>query len=134
MILSHQGKTLWCKDHLCFCLKDEIILDYFNGRLYTPRELVPNPTKLPNDLFEQMMPVLLVRHPAFTVPSFYEQVVKVSEMRPGDEDFVWATTLQWSVYMHDFFKHQGRAVIVIDGDDMCWRSESSSQYMYMLGP
>ena len=42
---------------------------------------------------------------------------------PGQEDFDWLTSLHWCRLLYDLLKSQGRPPVVVDGDDVVWRTQ-----------
>lgn len=43
-------------------------------------------------------------------------------MRPGDEDFCNTTTVAFTRFLFNDFSAKGRRPLVIDGDDVLWRT------------
>ncbi|KAI5361102.1 hypothetical protein Slin15195_G122140 [Septoria linicola] len=65
----------------------------------------------------------MIRNPVFAVPSNYKGFSQTLTIRPGDEDWDLITGMQIQRYLFDFFrKRDGRAPLVIDGDDVVWRT------------
>ena len=92
-----------------------------DGHKFTPHDLGRNPTYLPDWLFETCTPVIVIRHPVFSVPSYYNVVSKMTSIAPGMEDYDWMTNLYFCRILFDLFKSQGRTPVVADGEDIVLR-------------
>lgn len=90
-------------------------------------DLVPspdNPTVIPDHIFETLTPVFIIRNPVFSTPSNYKGFAETSTIRPGDEDWKAITAIKLQRRLFDYFKlREGRAPLVIDGDDVVWRTK-----------
>lgn len=54
--------------------------------------------------------------------------------RPSDEDFVYFTEQSYARYLFDVFHARGRKCIVVDGEDVIWRTlEVSNAVCEALG-
>ena len=93
------------------------------GHKYTPADIGHNPTYVPDWIFDTCSPIMVIRHPALMVPSFYETMHRISYNLPGDEDFKLCTSLHYCRLIFDVFESQGRRPIVVDGEDVVWRTE-----------
>lgn len=93
-------------------------------RNQTPLPSYSNPTFIPDKIFSTLIPIFIIRHPAFAVPSNYESFIATSKIRPGDEDFQLPTKLATQRFLFDFFKQRdGKAPLVVDGDDVVFRTK-----------
>ena len=107
-------------------IRQDITFAYCGGHRYTPDDLGPNPTYLPDWLFSTCTPILVIRHPAFMVRSLHHTMSQVSQCTPGDEDFFYCASLACCRMLFDLFQSQGRAPIVVEGDDVVWRTQEMS--------
>jgi hypothetical protein len=104
-------------------MRQDITFALLQGHNYTPDDLGRNPTYLPDWLFETCTPILVIRHPAFQIPSLYNALSSTSRTVPDDEDFEFTSSLHYSRLFFDLFKSQGRTPVVVDGEDVVWRTE-----------
>lgn len=81
-----------------------------------------NPTYIPSALFATLNPIFLIRHPALQIPSFYKQMRATTKAQPSDEDFTFMTELSYAKYLFDIFRARGKRCIVVDGEDVVWRT------------
>ena len=87
---------------------------------------IPSPSLLPDRIVASVSPVIIIRHPMFTLPSF----ARASAVYQGtvfDSDFVIMTTFRWQKMIYDFYRAyydkidpEGKKSwpIVIDGDGL----------------
>lgn len=69
-------------------------------------------------------PIILIRHPVAQVQSIYTSMTANTKTRPGGENFDLITSLQYSRLMFEYFRlSRGEIPVVIDGDDVLWRTE-----------
>lgn len=88
-----------------------------------PASLSSNITHFPGPLLDSLTPIVLVRHPALLVPSVYRMNLTISELRPGDDDFAYMCSLLYARVLADWMRDvKGREVLVVDGEDACWRT------------
>ena len=106
-------------------MQQGIVLNAMNGKEYTLDELRPNPTYLPDWLFQTIIPILVIRHPIYTVPSYYRSVTAVSVIRPSDDEFTFCTSFRFIKMLFDLLRSEnaGKPPIVVDGDDLLWRTD-----------
>ncbi|KAF9067688.1 hypothetical protein BDP27DRAFT_1364740 [Rhodocollybia butyracea] len=86
---------------------------------------IPNPTLLPDRILASSLPVIMIRHPVFTYPS-YERAASVYTTTVFDLEFTVMTSYKWSRIMYDFYRSyyektdpEGKMKdwpIVVDGD------------------
>ena len=57
------------------------------------------------------------------VPSLHIALSATSTVSPEDEDFRFLSTLGYSRVLFDLFRHLGKDPIVVDGDDVVWRTK-----------
>ena len=97
-----------------------------------------NPTVLPDSFLKTMSPVIMIRHPARMIPSFYRAIMDSNiGINVNDGDFPVQATFRWSRLVFDWYaqhvcptstlpgpykksERAGRASwpVVIDGDDL----------------
>ena len=63
-----------------------------------------NPTWIPDDLYTSLSPLILIRHPARMIPSFYRTLVDVFKLQTTDEDFAVYTSLRWLRIIFDSYR------------------------------
>lgn len=122
---NKDGKILLANEHGLNVLKQDLMLAI--GRGETLPDVGANPTAIPNSLYQQLQPLILIRNPLLQVPSSYTVSLRANQMRPGDEDFHNTTTLRFSRYLYDHFTSQGRQPIVVDGEDVLWRTKEVAE-------
>lgn len=117
---GRDGRILLANEHGVNVLKQDFMFHIARGEAYT----VPaNPTMISDGLYDSLVPVILIRHPVFQLPSSYTAALRTVAMRPGDEDFSNSTTLAFSRFLYDDFVAKGREPIIVDGDDVVWRTQ-----------
>lgn len=104
-------------------MRQDVVFSSLQGHDYSTDELGRNPTYLPDWLFETCSPIMVIRHPVFQVPSFYTGVSAMTLCGPGQEDFDYLTSLRWCRLLYDLLKSQGRPPVVVDGEDVVWRTK-----------
>ncbi|KAI7625362.1 hypothetical protein KC346_g1758, partial [Hortaea werneckii] len=95
-----------------------------------PEPTPENPTYLPESLLATLTPILLIRHPALTIPSSWRTESKIKNLSIEDEDFYLLTTNRWSRDLLTYLLHQSttpdnsswRKPIVIDAYDVVHRT------------
>lgn len=96
--------------------------------------ITSNSTVLPDSVFDSLTPIVLIRHPALVTDSIYRGALELTQQRAGDEDFSLIASARELGLLFDYFKDIGRRPIVVDGDDLLWRtSEMSSALCKRLG-
>ena len=90
-------------------LKQELFGDKTPGPNYekpasTSSCRMSNPTWIPNDLYKSLSPLILIRHPARMIPSFYRTQADVFKLQTTDEDFAMYTSLQWLRIIFDSYR------------------------------
>lgn len=70
----------------------------------TSSENVGNPTWIPDDLYKSLSPLILIRHPARMIPSFYRTQTDVLKLHVTDEFFAVCTSLQWLRLIFDSYR------------------------------
>ena len=67
--------------------------------------------------------MIIIRNPVLQIPSVYQSVIEMTQCRPGDEDFEATTSLKLCRLIFDVFQSQGKRPIVVDAEDMLWRTK-----------
>jgi hypothetical protein len=67
--------------------------------------LTVNPTVLPDSFMHSVHPVILIRHPALMVPSFFRISKTIHGARVDDEDFPINVTFRWSRLVFDYYRN-----------------------------
>ena len=63
-----------------------------------------NPTWIPDDLYTSLSPLILIRHPARMIPSFYRTQADVFKLQTADEDFAIYTSFRWLRIIFDSYR------------------------------
>jgi hypothetical protein len=138
------GKIPFIKEHLYFITDPQVIAANIiclpNGTPYVPNArptiqdgtsapeksiaLPANPTVLSNDFLKTLSPVILIRHPAKIIPSFYRVSKATHGIMVFDEDFPVYASLRWPRLIFDWYEEYysiskiGQRPIVIDAGDL----------------
>nr|POF00399.1 hypothetical protein CFP56_75680 [Quercus suber] len=119
---GEKGKILVANEHCQMVLKQDVTLSIIRGSWdgQIPRS---NPTVIPDQIFATLRPIFIIRNPVFSVPSSYISFSETSQIRTGDEDWTTIIDLRLPRMIFDYFKaNSGATPIVIDGDDIVWRT------------
>lgn len=118
-----EGKVPMANEHWMLCTKMEFVHGFTRGQRKDFGDLGAggNPTWIPDNLFQELRPVILIRHPCLAINSNYRDSLKFTQMRTGDEDFDMMSGNAGLRAFFDFFKSQGRDPIVVDPEDLLWR-------------
>ncbi|KAI7489208.1 hypothetical protein KC351_g1496 [Hortaea werneckii] len=140
---ERQNKSVFCSEHLNALMKQDRMLSHLrsptrNTNLPTPSssshpEPTPeNPTNIPETLLATLTPILLIRHPALSIPSSWRTESKIKNLSIEDEDFYLLTTYRWSRDLLTYLHHQStasstpstswRKPIIIDAYDVVHRT------------
>ena len=120
---TKKAKSVWISEHCVLAMRLDIALAHYRGHNYTTEDLGVNPTYYPDWLFKSCNPILVIRHPALTVRSLHDTMSQVSAVMPTDEDFHFCSSLRYCRMLFDLFQSKGQKSIVVDGDDVVWRTE-----------
>jgi hypothetical protein len=91
-----------------------------------PSPPFPNPTLLPDRIVAAVSPIIIIRHPMFTYPS-YARISALYEGTVFDDDFAVNSTYRWQRVVYDFYRAYYDKVdpegkkdwpIVVDGDKL----------------
>ncbi|KAK3722487.1 hypothetical protein LTR37_002479 [Vermiconidia calcicola] len=118
-----EGKVVLSNEHWFNLLKTDVFVDLVRGNVPEPAGLPKNPTHIPNDIFETLTPIFMIRHPVIAVRSLWRDAQWFSKQLPGEDDFDVIVLNKYQRLLFDFFKAQGRTAIVVDGEDILWRTQ-----------
>jgi hypothetical protein len=121
-----RGKIPLANEHWFNVFDTKIVLDISRGNISEPQQLGDNPTYLPDEMFHALSPVILIRHPINAISSIYRTALQVTKKRPGDEDYDLINLNEPLRLLFDYFNQKGRQPIVVDGDDVLWRTDELS--------
>lgn len=71
---------------------------------FVSKALHPNPTVLPDYFMHTVYPVILIRHPALMIPSYYRISKEAHGATVDDEDFPINVTFRWSRLIFDYYR------------------------------
>jgi hypothetical protein len=120
------GKIPLSNEHWFNVFDTKKVLDISRGNIREPQQLGSNPTYLPDEMFHSLTPVILIRHPISAIDSIYRTALQVTKKRPGDEDYDLINLNKPLRLLFDYFNQKGRRPIVVDGDDVLWRTDELS--------
>ncbi|KAK4550018.1 hypothetical protein LTR36_002985 [Oleoguttula mirabilis] len=146
-----EGKVPWISDHAASCIRKEVILSWLReGKCI---EEGGNPTVFTASFMESLSPILLIRHPALAVPSWYRKQKPLLCQTLHDEDFKVCTTLAWSRMVFEYCQHLAsqrnaalpaeteqdaaedhshRIPIVVDAEDVVYNTRSTMETLCSL--
>ena len=121
---AHQNaKVPVANEHWLLLLRIELVLGLLRGEIQEPAQLGRNPTHLPDEIFHSLRPIILIRHPALAISSIYRDALNLTKFREGDEDLDVICVNRPLRILFDYFKAQKRRPIVVDAEDVLWRTE-----------
>ena len=121
---AHQNaKVPVANEHWLLLLRLELVLGLLRGEIQEPAQLGRNPTHLPDEIFHSLRPIILIRHPALAISSIYRDALNLTKFREGDEDLDVICVNRPLRILFDYFKAQKRRPIVVDAEDVLWRTE-----------
>ncbi|KAK5173462.1 uncharacterized protein LTR77_002143 [Saxophila tyrrhenica] len=117
------NQRLFVSDHCHRLVKRDLLFSVIRSERQ-PQDAPSNPTLIPDSLLLKFDPIILIRHPIFTIPSFYKQMTRFNLCFESDgEDMRLQTTLQYAWLIFEYLREAtGRPPIVVDGDDIVWRA------------
>ncbi|RMZ13215.1 hypothetical protein D0860_02661 [Hortaea werneckii] len=138
-------KSIFCSEHLNALMKHDWMLSHLRSPARNPSTPNPpgtasstnettltNPTYIPETLLATLTPILLIRHPALSIPSSWRTESKIKNLSIEDEDFYLLTTYRWSRDLLTYLHHQStasstpstswRKPIIIDAYDVVHRT------------
>lgn len=127
------GRIPVANEHWFNVLDTNKVLDLMRENVREPHQLGSNPTYLPDEMFHSLTPVILIRHPVNAINSIYRTALQVAKKRPGDEDFSLICCNKPLRLLFDYFhQRRGQPPIVVDGDDILWRTDALSTKLCAL--
>ena len=126
---SDQGKRAWIQEHANYCMQQDIALASLRHSPNSPPPTDTNPTHIPEDMLQRIIPIILIRHPALAFPS-YLRVMRVNRMLdPADEAFDFWIHLEYSKYIFAYFQYlheqnpgPAPAPVIVDAEDLVHRT------------
>ncbi|KAI7283856.1 hypothetical protein KC345_g2682 [Hortaea werneckii] len=129
---ERQNKSIFCSEHLNALMKQDRMLSHLRrpqkSKTSSSSEPIPgNPTYIPETLLATLTPILLLRHPALSIPSSWRTESKIKNLEIEDEDFYLLTTYRWSRELFAYLLHQSTSSgwpkpLVIDAYDIVHRT------------
>ncbi|KAI7154025.1 hypothetical protein KC349_g7938 [Hortaea werneckii] len=134
---ERQNKSIFCSEHLNALMKQDRMLTHLRSpnrntnpttTPASPQESIPeNPTNIPDPLLATLTPILLLRHPALSIPSSWRTESGIKKLEIDDEDFYLLTTYRWSRDLFTYLLSQStssgwRKPMVIDAYDIVHRT------------
>lgn len=120
-------------EHCQMVCRQEVVLPLLRNDATLP-SMSSNPTYIPDDIFDSLTPIFIIRHPVLAVASNYEMFTATSNIRPGDDGWIRPTCLRTQRFVFDyFFQRDGKAPLVVDGEDVVWRTDIGSKVCEALG-
>ncbi|KAI0123276.1 hypothetical protein BJ170DRAFT_104400 [Xylariales sp. AK1849] len=110
--IEKKDKIPFIKDRIFCTLQPRLIkasITHGLDRSILPEELPGNPTMLTWDFFSGITPIILIRHPALVVPSYYRAEKAVFCLDADDEDFAAMTSLRWARILFDAHNESWKA-------------------------
>jgi hypothetical protein len=84
----------------------------------------PNPTVIPDDLFNTLLPIMVIRHPVIAIDSIVRTIAGHITSSTLEQEYLnFPATIKPCRYLYDVFCSQGRKPLVVDGDDVLWRTD-----------
>lgn len=122
-----QGKVAIANEHWFCVFKKELVIQLVRDEIKEPSKFGNNPTVIPDDIFDTLIPVILIRHPAISVGSYYRSALANGSSRPGDEDFDMCIINRSLRMLFDWYKARGYQPAVVDGEDILWRTDEMAK-------
>ncbi|KAK4507725.1 hypothetical protein PRZ48_001460 [Zasmidium cellare] len=117
-----QGRILLANEHCQMIVKQDIVFSLVRGP--SPVTMPANPTVIPESIFQSILPVFVIRSPLHVIPSIYASSIATMALSPSDEDWKILTGIVTQRLLFDHFRTAlNRTPVVIDGDDLVWRTE-----------
>ena len=90
-------------------LKQELFGDKYSNSFHgkpasTSCSKMSNPTWIPDDVYTSLSPLILIRHPARMIPSFYRTQTNVFKLHITDQDFAMWASLRWLRLIFDSYR------------------------------
>lgn len=116
-------------EHCFLVLKRSIAFPLYRNDSSSIPTQPANPTYNPDEMFQTLTPIFVIRNPIFATPSNYDTFLLADPtVIPGTGAWARFTTLRTQRYLLDFFlQRDGVPPLVIDGDDVVWRTQEVGQ-------
>jgi hypothetical protein len=121
-----QGSIPFANEHIQNVLKQDILFRLHRSGSTDPSILEGNGTLIPDHIFDNMQPVILVRHPIYQVNST-RGMADVVNMGPSDEDFECLCSLALHRTVFELFRQKGLTPVVVDAEDILWRTRKMTE-------
>ncbi|KAI4218815.1 MAG: hypothetical protein L6R36_008736 [Xanthoria steineri] len=158
--IEQEGKNIFIKEHISFVLDPRVMATKFPPSDSRPLKACPrvvdrtsadgadstngngnldktNPSVLPDSFIRSLSPIIQIRHPAISIPSYYRAFLSLDSKKHdvSGEPFSSASTFAWSRMIFDWFcehvypqrKERARGhdswPLVVDGDDLVNENE-----------
>lgn len=132
--IKESGKVPVVQEHAALCIKADISLECLRNPYLDPATFAhSNPTVIDDSLIRSCIPMILVRHPALFIPSFYRKQKKEEMLDLDDEAFQLWISLKWVYIMHQFLESPGsegnepaqsRTPLVVDAEDLVHNTQN----------
>lgn len=125
--ITEKGKIAVVQEHAALCIKASISLPCLRQGVTNVdwRAGGDNPTRIDDEILRACVPVILVRHPALFIPSFYRKQIKEQMLDLDDEAFQLWISMDWVRILYEYFTDESsgergnvRAPLVIDAQDI----------------
>lgn len=139
--IEDSGKLPVVQEHAALCIKADISLACLRDESLDLETFArDNPTVADDNLIHDCTPVILVRHPARFIPSFYRKQKKEEMLDLDDEAFQLWISLKWVYILFQFFDKavsqqqaspaqngefkQSKTPVVVDAEDLVHHTNS----------
>lgn len=121
-----QGLVPFANEHVHYVLKPECALPLYNQQPGSDK-LPRNPTYIPDHIWDNMQPIILIRHPALQVDSGFRAIYEAFKTKDVSDDFAASTSCRMAQVLYEHLRAQGKEPLVIDGEDLLWRTEEMTK-------
>ncbi len=105
-------------------LKQDVMFPLIRGESRDFSQAKRNPTVIPDDLFGSLIPIIMIRHPCIQIESIVRQLNGAVGPDALEREFLRISVSNKPCrFLYDVFCSQGRAPLVIEGDDVLWRTD-----------
>lgn len=119
-----QGKIAVSNNHVPNLLRQDILFALHRRSMTFEEAERENPTHIPDAIFSGLTPVVLIRHPILQINSSYRTATAAGFRNvPTDEDFEINVSTHLVRFCFEMFKTQGREPIVVDAEDVLYRTD-----------
>lgn len=115
-------------DHIPNVLREDILYGLHRNTITAEDAGRMNPTHIPDSMFSNLTPIILIRHPILQTDSSYRILGNEAFKNiPTDEDFQIGQSLQFAKFLFDMFTAQGKQPVVVDGEDTLYRTDEMTR-------